>query len=129
MIANWSTNRGPRCKTTPKDAFLLHCLFAIYLQNEEMIAQTAQKTYWKVLFICSSILKEAYVRDVSMYSFLYVGILSHNNFKYAHHDTDEMATENPIHLVIIKSPNHIFLVNKTYIAIKWRSVVSKWRIM
>ena len=33
VITDWSTGRGPRCKTTLKDAFLLHCLFAIYLQN------------------------------------------------------------------------------------------------
>ena len=23
VIANWSTSRGPRCKTTPKDAFIV----------------------------------------------------------------------------------------------------------
>ena len=33
VIADWSSGRGPRCKTTPKDAFLLHCMFAICLQN------------------------------------------------------------------------------------------------
>ena len=37
VIANWSTSRGPRCKTTPKDAFLLYCLCAIYLQNEKIV--------------------------------------------------------------------------------------------
>ena len=33
VIADWSTSRRSRCKTTPKDSFLLHCLLAIYLQN------------------------------------------------------------------------------------------------
>jgi len=37
VITDWSIGRGPRCKTTPKDAFLLHCLFAIYLQNGKIM--------------------------------------------------------------------------------------------
>ena len=32
VIVDRSSDRGPCCKTTPKDAFLLYCLFAIYLQ-------------------------------------------------------------------------------------------------
>ena len=53
-----------------------------------MTAQTTQKTCWKVLSICAPILKEAYVRDVSMDSFLNVEISLHNNYKYAYYDTD-----------------------------------------
>ena len=37
VITDWSTGRVPCCKTTPNDGFLLHCLFAIYLQNGEIM--------------------------------------------------------------------------------------------
>ena len=37
MITDWSTDGGPRCKTTSKNAFLLYCLFAIYLQNGKIM--------------------------------------------------------------------------------------------
>ena len=74
-----------------------------------MTAQTAQKTYWKALSICAPILKEAYVRDVSMDSFLNVGIPLHNNFKYAHHDTDAMVTKR-------NRPSSNHQESKTYVS-------------
>ena len=58
-----------------------------------MTAKTAQKICWKALSIWAPILKDAYVKDVSIDLFLDVGILLHSNFKYAHHDTDAMVTE------------------------------------
>ena len=58
-----------------------------------MTEQTAQNTCWKALSISAPILKETYVRDVSMNSFLGVGIPFHNNFKYNHHDTAAMVME------------------------------------
>ena len=58
-----------------------------------MTEQTALNTCWKALSTSASILKETYVRDISMDPFLDVGILLHNNFEYAHHDTDAIVTE------------------------------------
>ena len=100
VITDWSTGCGTRCKTTPKDAFLISlsvCHLPTKWDNHSvtfgMPAQTAYKTCWKALSICALILKDAYVRDVSMDSFLEVEIPFHNNFKYAHHDIDAMVME------------------------------------
>ena len=100
VIADWSSGRGPRCKTTPKDAFFI-ALAVCHLPTKwdnhgvsfGMTAQTAQKVCFKAIMICGPILKKTYVREVSIDSFLDVGIPFHSNFKYAHHDTDAMVTE------------------------------------
>ena len=51
VITAWISDRGPRCKTTPKDIFLLNCLFPIHLQDWKnhdvtfgMTSHTAYKT-------------------------------------------------------------------------------------